>query len=148
MIREDHPSNVKQGSVCIFYKETLCVRVVTLSSLSECIIFEVSIQNNKDYIGVVYRSPCQDTIEFQNFLSNFETILSDATTNNALFTIILGDFNASSSVWWTNDKTTTEGTKLEFLATVHGFHQVISQPTHLMSLSSSCIDLIFTDQPS
>ena len=112
MIREDHPSNVKQGSVCIFYKETLCVRVVTLSSLSECIIFEVSIQNNKDYIGVVYRSPSQDTIEFQNFLSNFETILSDATTNNALFTIILGDFNASSSVWWTNDKTGRHETRI------------------------------------
>ena len=148
MIKEDHPSNVKRGSVCIFYKETLCVRVVTLSNLSECIIFEVSIQNNKDYIGVAYRVPSQDTIEFQNFLSNFETILSDATTNNPLFTIILGDFNASSSVWWTNDKTTTEGMKLESLATVHGFHQLISQPTHLMSLSSSYIDLIFTDQPS
>ena len=112
------------------------VRVANLSNLTECIIYEVSIQNNKGYIGVAYRSPFQDAIEFQNFLSNFERILSDTTTNNALFTI-LGDFNARSSIWWTNDKTTTKGTKLKSLTTVHGFHQLISQPTHLLPQSSS-----------
>ena len=72
--------------------------VVNLTNISEHIISEVSTQNNKGYIGVVYRSPSQDAIEFQNFLSSFETDLSDSTTNNALFTIILGDFNARSSV--------------------------------------------------
>ena len=54
-------------------------------------------------------------MEFQNILSNFETILSDTTTNNVLFTIILEDFNARSSAWWTNDKNTNEGTKFESL---------------------------------
>ena len=33
---------------------------------------------NKGYSGVVHRSPSQDAIGFQNFLSNFEVItLSD-----------------------------------------------------------------------
>ena len=54
-------------------------------------------------------------MEFQNILSNFETILSDTTTNNVLFTIILEDFNARSSAWWTNDKNTNEGTKFKSL---------------------------------
>ena len=80
-------------------------------------------------------------------MSNFETILRDTTTNNTLFTIILGDFNGRSSVWWTNDKTTTEGTKLESLTTVHEFHQLISQPAHLTP-QPSCIDLIFTEEPN
>ena len=31
---------------------------------------------------------------------------------------------------------------------MHGFHQLISQPTHVLPQSSSCIDLIFTDQPN
>ena len=66
----------------------LCCQFI---NLSEYIISEASIQNNKGYIIVVYISPSQDAIEFQNFLSNFETILSDTRTNNALFTIILGD---------------------------------------------------------
>ena len=54
-------------------------------------------------------------MEFQNILSNFETILSDTATNNVLFTIILEDFNVRSSAWWTNDKNTNEGTKFKSL---------------------------------
>ena len=86
------------GYNIIFYMETLGACVVNLTNLSEHIISEISIQYNKGYIGVVYRSPSQDAIEFQNFLSSFGTDLSDSTINNALFTIILGGFNATSSV--------------------------------------------------
>ena len=71
--------------------------------------------------------------------------LNYTTSNNSLFTIILGDFNARSSVWWTKDITTT-GTQLESLTSSCRFHQLISQPTHLLPQSSSCINLIFTDQ--
>ena len=60
MIRASHPSNAKRGCV-----ETLGVHVVNLSSLTECIICEVSIQNNKGYDGDVY--PSQDATEFQKF---------------------------------------------------------------------------------
>ena len=98
-IWSNHPSNVKRGCVCIFYKETLGVRVVSLSNVcySECIICEVSIQNNESYIGVVCRSRSQDANEFQKFLSNFKINVSNTTANNALFIIILGDCNAGSS---------------------------------------------------
>ena len=99
-IWSNHPSNVKRGCVCIFYKETLGVRVVSLSNVcnSECIICEVSVQNNESYNGVVCRSPSQDANEFQTFLSNFEINVSNTTANNALFIIILGDCNARSSL--------------------------------------------------
>ena len=83
--------------------------------------FLVSIQNNEGYIGVVYRSPIQDANEFQNLLPNFETNLSDTTTKNTLFTVILSDFNTTYSAWWTNDKTTIEGTKLESVQLCMGF---------------------------
>ena len=53
--------------------------------------------------------------EFENFLSNFEKVLIDNTLCNSLFTIILGDFNARTSVWWTRDKASVEGTQLESL---------------------------------
>ena len=74
--------------------------------------------------------------------------LNYTTSNNSLFTIILGDFNARSSVWWTKDITTTKDTQLESLTSVQRFHQLMLQPTHLLPQSSSCIDLIFTDQPN
>ena len=41
-----------------------------------------------------------------------------------------------------------KGTQLESPTTVHGFHQLLSQPTHLLPQTSSCIDLILTDQPN
>ena len=37
---------------------------------------------------------------------------------------------------------------IDSLTATYGFHQLISDPTHLLSNSSSCIDLIFTDQPN
>ena len=46
------------------------------------------------------------------------------------------------------DKTTAEGTHLEALTSLHNFDQLISEPTHKLSNSSSCIDLIFTCQPN
>ena len=34
------------------------------------------------------------------------------------------------------------------MVSTHGFHQLISELTHILQNSLSCIDLIFTDQPS
>ena len=132
----------------VFLSFTKKLRIVKSLSFNECTICKVSIQNSKGYVGVVYRSPSQNIFEFEFFLSKFEKVLSDTTLCNSLFTIILGDFHVKSSVWWTRDKTTIEGTQLESLTSVHGFHQLISQPTHLLPQTSSCIDLIFTDQPN
>ena len=62
--------------------------------------------------------------------------------------VILGDFNGRSKSWCLDDITTYEGSKIHSLTTIHGLHQLISQPTHLLLTSSACIDLIFTDQPN
>ena len=64
------------------------------------------------------------------------------------FLVILGDFNGRSKSWCLDDITTYEGSKIHSLTTIHGLHQLISQPTHLLLTSSACIDLIFTDQPN
>ena len=40
LLRADHSSNTKWGGVCIYYKESLHVREVTLSNLSQWIICE------------------------------------------------------------------------------------------------------------
>ena len=62
--------------------------------------------------------------------------------------IVTGDFNARSSSWWPNDINTAEGTKLFSIASSNGFSQLINEPTHIQTSSSSCLDLIFTDQPN
>ena len=90
---------------CIYYKESLGVREVKLSNLSQCVICEVSLQNCKGYIGVVYRYPCQDSIEFENFLSDFDELPSKTASTNSLFTIIdhdppwMNDFVKNKMKW-------------------------------------------------
>ena len=62
--------------------------------------------------------------------------------------VILGDFNAKSSNWYKHDKTIYEGFKIEAIASQFGLKQLIQEPTHILSNSSSCIDLVFTSQPN
>ena len=62
MIRASHPSNAKRGGV-----ETLGVHVVNLSNLTECIICEVSIQNNKGCDGVYIYLQAKMLLSFKIF---------------------------------------------------------------------------------
>ena len=94
LIRSDHPSNTKKGGVFIYYKESLAVRLVDITFLHECIVCELTIQNKKEYVAVMYRSPSQSSIEFESFLSGFEDMLSSVIFSKSQFTLILGDFNA------------------------------------------------------
>ena len=50
--------------------------------------------------------------------------------------------------WQNGDINTNECTKSEVVTSSYGLQQLISQPTHLLANTSSCIDLIFTDQLS
>ena len=67
---------------------------------------------------------------------------------NPFCLIITVDFNCRSTQWWENDIENNEGMLFEPLTADIGLHQLISEPTQLMGNSKSCIDLLFTDQPS
>ena len=45
LIWSNHPSNTKRGGVCIYFKESLVVRLVEITSLPECLVCEVTLQN-------------------------------------------------------------------------------------------------------
>ena len=62
--------------------------------------------------------------------------------------VVQGDFNFKTKNWYINDKTTTEGAKMEFLASQYRPSQMINEPTHVLENSSSCIDLSFTSKPN
>ena len=61
---------------------------------------------------------------------------------------MIGDFNAKSSNWSSNDPTTADGAQLNYLTSLYGMKQVITEPTHTLENSSSCTDLIFSNQPN
>ena len=62
--------------------------------------------------------------------------------------VMTGDFNARTSYWRSENVNTSEGLKLLSLTSAIGVYQLINEPTHLQTYNSSCIDLIFTDQPN
>ena len=148
MVRADHPNNIKRGGVCAYVRESLPVCNFSNSYLSECLTLEVNIRNRKGYVITLYWSPSQTSDEFQSFINNLERLLININSFDPHFVILLGDFNAKSKSWSTNAKTTEEGTILENLTFLFGMKQLISDPTHILQHSSSCIDLIFVNQPN
>ena len=148
LVRADHPNNIKRGGVCIYYKESLPARVINIPYINEALLLEMNYNNKKVIISVIYRSPSQSTDEFESFLLNFELLLDDVSQCRPSLSVITGDFNARSVSWWSNDINTTEGLKLSSMSSSVGFTQLINEPTHIQSSSSSCIDLFFTDQPN
>ena len=100
LIRSDHPGNTMRGGVCIYNKESLTVRIVNIPSLTAYLVCEVTIQNKKGYVAVVYRSLSQSTTEFESFLSGLEDLLNNAICAKSQFTAVLGYLNTRSPAWW------------------------------------------------
>ena len=148
-IKDNHPHDVKRGGVGLYIKESLPKkRRSDLVTLPECVVCEIQLNRKKYFFAVIYRSPSQDQDEFDTFTINFELMLSKMHAENPYCVIITGDFNCRSTQWSENDNENNEGKLFEPLASDNGLHQLISEPTHLMGDSKSCIDLIFTDQPN
>ena len=148
IVRSDHPNDVKRGGVCVYVKSSLAANVCNFNKLTECFVIEIVLNNKKGYIVSLYRSPSQTNDEFDEFIINFDLMLHDISSLNPSFVMILGDMNAKSSSWCSNDSTSNEGFHIESLTSFYGFSQLISNPTHILPTTSSCIDLIFTDQPN
>ena len=68
LFQADHPKKVKEGGLCIYYKESLAVLQIEINFLSECVLCKVTLGNKKGYISVSYRSPSQKSHEFEEFL--------------------------------------------------------------------------------
>ena len=148
LLRADHPDNLKISDLCLCYKEHLSLRQIETPYFSQSILCQLTIQNKVGYVTVIYHSPSQSVNEFDDFLLNLEKLLNQISQLKSSFLVILGDFNARSRSWWCEDITSRKGTQLESLTISCGLHHLIFDLTHLLPSLSSCIDLIFTDQPN
>ena len=99
----DHPGNAKRGGVCIYYKETLALKVISIPYLNESLLCEVTIRSKKCTIGTVYRYPSQNSDELESFLLNFEFLPQDISNRNSYLTLLLGDYNARNTKWCHHD---------------------------------------------
>ena len=82
LVRGDHRNNIRRDGVCIYYKESLPVRIISLPFLNEALLLEMSYNNKKITVSVIYRSPSQNNDEFQLFLTYLERLLAIPTNGN------------------------------------------------------------------
>ena len=148
LVRADPPGNIKRGGVCVYFKESLPVSCLPNPYLKEFLIFEMAINKKRGYVVSMYRSPSQTSDDFNSFTTNLEKLVVNISSTNPHFILMIGEFTAKSRNWLSNDITTAEGAQLDYLTSLYGMKQVITEPTHLLENSSSCIDLIFSNQPN
>ena len=113
LIRADHPSNTKRGGVCIYYRNFLPLKLINIHYLNECVTFEIKLGDKICNFVSLYRSPNQSEDDFENFSNHFELTLDAVLVTNPFLIVDIGDFNAKSSNWYTGDRTTSEGSKIE-----------------------------------
>ena len=85
-------------------------------------------------------------------MSNDEVILYmnrlAISLKNPYMTVICGDFNSRSPIFWEGDSENFAGSLFSDLLISNNIEQLISEPTHVRDDGSqSCIDLICTNQP-
>ena len=148
LFRADYSSNTKRGGVCIYYRNSLPLKILGIHYLQECINFEIMIGGKLCRFVSLYRSPNQSQDDFESFANNFELNIDAVTVNNPFLTFVLGGFNIKSNLWFKGDKTSSEGSKIDAITFQFGLQQLINEPTHFVADSFSCIDLIFTSQPN
>ena len=106
------------------------MRILNVQYLQECINFEMKIGDKVCNFISVYRSPSQTLDNFETLSKNLELNLENIVHRNPFLVVVIVYFNAKSSKWHCQDKSTFE----QF-----GLYQVIKEPTHILN---SCIDLL------
>ena len=131
LVYSDHPSNTKRGGVCLYYKNNLSLRVINIGYLNECLTLELNVGGKTCNFVVLHRSLSQSQDEFENFSDNFEMTLDILVQKNPFLMTTIGDVNAKSKNWYSQDKTSFEGKTIESITSQFGLYQLINEPTHL-----------------
>ena len=92
-------NNTKRGGVCIYYLNSLPLKVLDIKFLNECINFEIIIGGKMCNFLYLYRSPSQTRDIFETFTDNVELTLDTLTNKNPFLIVVIGDFNAKTTNW-------------------------------------------------
>ena len=112
-------------------------------NLHECLVCELFLNGRRPYIVSLCRSLSQSSDEYDHVIKTFEQLIVHLAHFKPHLLLITGDFNArSSSWWWSGDVGNIEGARLESVTSFYGLHQIINEPTHILTSSSSSVDLI------
>ena len=74
--------------------------------------------------------------------------MNNINSHNPAVSVITLDFNGKCSKCHSFDTSDNIGKELDTITLTAGYSQIIDKPIHFTNNSSSCIDLIFTSNPS
>ena len=131
LVRSD-TSDDKRGGVCVYFKSSLPIPILSISMLHECINLEITVDGKLCNLICLYRSPSQNMEENEAFVKNLELHLEFIFNKNLYLTIVIGDFNAKSYKYHKDDKTTASGSKLEIMTSHNRLDQIVNGPTHTL----------------
>ena len=138
--------------MCLYHRENLPLKQRNdLQLLDESIVCEIKLDRNKKlFLILCYRSPSQDHAQIRTYFKKLEKIISNIKKENPAIIVLSGDLNARSPVLWSGElDENLAGKKLAELITLENMEQILDEPTHMPSdTTSTCIDLIITSNPS
>ena len=111
--------------MCVYYKDSLALKILDFCQLPECLVFEVSRQRKKCIFALLYRSPSQSSDEFDEFLLEFENLIDPIYILNPHLIVIFGDLNAKTSSWCANGIDSFEGLRISEHTSSYGLSQLI-----------------------
>ena len=145
VFRKDHPSNSKNGGVCLYYHTGLPIkRRVDLEILQGMIVSEVAISCKKLFVINLYRSPSQNSA-LEMSIRNLDRVLTNIRNERPSCIAFIGDFNCRSSQWWTEDIENPESKLLDEFMDTNSLYQLINEPTYIRHESMSCFKLFITN---
>ena len=134
---------VQKKGVCVYYEEHIpLARRDDLCTLSNCLVTEIRLENDKCFLTCLYRSPSQ-TQELENFCTNLDTLMDHINNELPICSVITGYLNDRCSKCCNKNITNSVGREIDTLTSWAGYKQITNKPTHIINNSSSCIDLIF-----
>ena len=94
----NHPDGNRSGSVGIFYKETLPLRIRHDLSFRECIVSELTFGRKNIFFTVLYRNPWNKapSAEFQHFIIDMENLYQKIKEEKPYAMFFAGDLNGHS----------------------------------------------------
>ena len=126
LVCADNPTNTKRGGVCIYYHNSLPLKVIDIQLLNKCINSEIRIGGKLCSFLCLYRSPSQTRDIFETFADNFELTLDSIINKNPFLIVALGNFNAKTSNWYKNDINSYEGLKIDTTTSQCGLQKVVN----------------------
>ena len=104
IVPSDDPNGSKRGGVRCYFKESLPIRILKITPITECLVLEVLCNNKLIIVSAIYRSPGQSSQEFVQFEMLFSQLLNELASKKPFFSIILCDFSSRSKCWWSLEK--------------------------------------------